>query len=149
MDDLNGRNVRSGNVRMRMQGQGHRPLSEFAIEVRSTPRTVASGITDANGTYDVEITLPADLEMGPHSIVTMGTDPMGNPIQVVSSFLVTEDGTIASLMSVPVDNTGDALPATGSNTTKLLVWSNLMILCGAGIVVLARRELGLRHTQSE
>ena len=149
MEELNGRNVRAGNVRMRMRGQGHKAFSPFAIEVHSTPQTIGSGTTDADGNYEAEVTLPGDLESGAHSFVVLGTDPFGNPIQTVSNFYVLMDGTIATPMNASDGSAGAGLPVTGSNTTSLLIWANLMILCGGGIVVLARRERRLRLQASE
>ena len=149
MEELNGRNIRAGNVRMRMRGQGYKAFSPFAIEVHSTPQTIGSGTTDADGNYEAEVTLPGDLESGAHSFVVLGTDPFGNPVQTVSNFYVLMDGTIATPMNASEGSAGPGLPVTGSNTTSLLIWANLMILCGGGIIVLARRERRLRLQASE
>ena len=149
MEELNGQNIRTGNVRMRMRGKGHKPGSPFGIEVHSTPQTIASGTTDADGGYDTVVTVPNDLETGAHSFVVVGTDPFGNPVQTVSNFYVLMDGTIATPTNGSGGILGASLPATGSNTTSILIWANLMILCGGGIVMLARRERRLRLQASE
>jgi|GEM_PF-4611749 len=132
-----------------MTGEGLKPVSPFRVEAHSTPQMVASGTTDISGGYDAEFTVPADLESGAHSFVVMGVNPFGNPIEVTSNFYVLTDGTIAMPMSGTDGTSAAGLPVTGSNTTSLLIWANLMLLGGGGIVVLARRERSGRLKPSE
>jgi len=136
VSQLNGRNVWNERILMRMSRRDLQPLSQFSIEVRSQPQTLASGTADPNGAIDVLVALPNDLEPGPHSLITLGIDRSGQPMRFVTNFFVSSDGTL----SVGVSGMSSALPATGSNTLEIVIWANFMILSGLGVVLLARNQ---------
>jgi hypothetical protein len=135
LGELAGRNIRSGSLRTRLNGDGLRPNSRVVIEAHSDTYTLWDGNADAGGAFDVVVSIPADLEPGDHSLVVLGVDPFGNPVQVVSRFGISTDGTFLLAAAEP-----SALPATGSDSTSIVVWANMMFFLGLGIALLAYKE---------
>lgn len=76
---------------------GLEPFSYVEVWVHSTPFLFDSGIADAEGCFEASGTLPANLEIGGHTITVEGTSADGSAfIQVVASFAIIEGGTIDS-----------------------------------------------------
>ena len=135
LGELAGLNIRSGSLRTRLTGDGLRPNSRVVIEAHSDPYTLWDGEADADGAFDVVVSIPADLEPGDHSLVVLGVDPLGNPVQIVSRFGVSADGTFLLVAAEP-----SSLPATGSDSTSIVIWANMMFFLGLGIALLAYKE---------
>ena len=81
-------------------GDGFKPFEPGDVIINSTPRKLASFVTDAAGSFSVTVTIPADMELGSHTLVARSKAP---------------DGTVRSLSSPVV-----VVPNTASTGYRLL-----------------------------
>jgi hypothetical protein len=58
-------------------GSGYLPRSTVTVVVYSTPVVLESLVTNADGSFDTNVTLPAGLPAGAHTLVATGVDPDG------------------------------------------------------------------------
>lgn len=58
-------------------GSGYLPDSTVTVVVYSTPTVLDSLVTNADGSFDTNVTLPADLPAGAHTLVATGVAPDG------------------------------------------------------------------------
>jgi hypothetical protein len=72
-------------------GSGFLPFATGDVIINSTPRKLGSFVADAGGNFQVLVTVPADLELGNHTLVAVGKAPDGSvrtlstPLVVVSA----------------------------------------------------------------
>ncbi|MET0416684.1 MAG: fibronectin type III domain-containing protein, partial [Actinoplanes sp.] len=59
-------------------GNGYAPHSTVTLTAYSTPVPLGTVVTDADGAFRVEVTMPAKLAGGTHDIVSLGVAPVGS-----------------------------------------------------------------------
>lgn len=76
-----------------LSAQGLPPQTEVAVEIRSTPQLLGTGLADALGSFALDVTVPADLAPGDHTLVATATPPGGVPsvIAIPVAVLAVED----------------------------------------------------------
>jgi probable HAF family extracellular repeat protein len=92
-----------------LSGSGFDPLSGVDIEIRSTPMSLGSTMSDATGNIEVEITIPDVLPAGEHTIAAVGMVG-GHPHEVQIPVLILSPVVVAlssdNPVSVPVTEPG-------------------------------------------
>jgi len=104
--------------------------SGITVEIRSTPQTLGTVSTTAQGGFRLQATLPASIEPGAHTIVVLVDG------QVVASQAVT----VAAAAAAPAS--ASALPATGGGGIPWLVTgaAAALVVAGAITVLVALRR---------
>jgi hypothetical protein len=95
-------------------GDGFLPFSTVTIVIHSTPTMLGQVTTDADGAFSQAVVVPADLEVGEHSLVAYGVDPDGEP------HLLRMDVTVAAAETEAAGEAAEGgLPVTGQNVQPL------------------------------
>jgi hypothetical protein len=76
------------------------------IEIRSTPRVLGTSVVDGTGTFALDVVVPADLEVGEHTLVATATPPGG--VESVVAIPVTVIEPLGPIDSAP--GTEEAAP---------------------------------------
>ena len=111
--------------------------SAYAVVVRSTPTTIASGHATSTGTVsDSTGRMPSGLAAGPHTVTFTGTDADGRAVSRVAYLTVSDTGTVTYLSysaaeSILLAETGFEVAPFGAAALLLLV---------AGVVLMLRRR---------
>ncbi len=121
-------NVTAGQT-MTLRGEGYLPFSTVALYVYSTPTFLGNVTADKDGRFTVDVTIPASLANGEHSLVASGVDFNGNAYVMRSDFTVGAAG--AQQAKLPFTGASVALPLLGG-----LVATGV----GGGLLVAARRR---------
>lgn len=113
-------------------GEGYAPGSTVTVVVYSTPQVLTTVVADAAGKFSVEVTVPAGLAAGTHTLVASGVDANGVLRNVTLPITVSATGA-ATVAKATLANTGAdiALPVVGGIAALGL---------GAGLIVVARRR---------
>jgi hypothetical protein len=122
-------------------GEGLMAESEYVLELHSVVVELGSGNADADGTFTNTVTLPDDIEPGPHRIILRGIDPEGNTLERIAYIYVSDDGRLlAKSFDGPIDE-ADLLAETGFSDYDPAVTAAIAfaaILVGA-VAVMRRR----------
>jgi hypothetical protein len=127
---------------------GLRGDAPYTIVVHSTPQTLAAGTVPA-GTFGLvqDVTIPAGLEAGWHSLTFSSTAFDGTPLQFVRYFQIGANGRLlATSLTAPVviaSTTTAALASTGADVTGALAMAGLLGILGV-LLLAARRVTGRR-----
>jgi LPXTG-motif cell wall-anchored protein len=113
-----------------VRGTGLEPDFETIIEFNSVTVQVGTATTDASGSFEVQVTIPADATDGPHTISAV-CDTDGN----VSS----TDVTVSSITGTTAPG-GGPLARTGDDTQPLIVVGAIALLAGIAFVLIAQRR---------
>ena len=111
----------SKGAKVRIRQSGFQPRERVQLTVASTPVVLGEVEADDEGTIDVEVEIPADLEVGDHHLATYG---LTSGIGFSQAFVVEAED-------------GSALPYTGSDSISLLLAGVLVIFGGAAMSILA------------
>ncbi len=112
-----------------VEGDGYAADSEVVITIESTPRTLDRVGADADGAIAVDVTIPADMPTGQHTLKATGVTPDGAPH--VLSTPITVGGEVGDV---------EELAQTGLNTVvAAAVAMTLLLLGGAALLVTRRR----------
>jgi len=114
------------------------------IRIFSTPRVLATVVTDGAGRAAVEVDLPADLEPGDHRVEAEGRRDDG---QVVAASTMVNIGSpfsverqLASLGAGAGGAEAAPLPRTGSSPLPLAGLGSMLVAVGALAVLAARQR---------
>jgi hypothetical protein len=109
---------------------GFDPSTPGEVVVFSTPTLLGSFTTDTEGTFTGQMTLPADIEPGPHTLVLVtGT------VTTSLGLMVEADGSFTVGPEIP-----GTLPTTGaSRVSSVLMLAVMLVL--AGVLARPRRRL--------
>jgi len=110
------------------------PYSMVDVIVASTPTLVARLQADADGRVKGSITLPADLDVGGHTISARGVDTSGEVVVYATPVTVGSAGSSGSGAS--------SLPATGAAIAGLVVAGSALLATGLVLNRGARRRAG-------
>jgi LPXTG-motif cell wall-anchored protein len=114
------------------------PGSTVVISLATVPVTLGSPTAADNGEVSLQTTIPADTELGTHTITASGTTEDGPITQSITITVVGAEGTVAPVAGVTED--GGNLPKTGSNSTMPLVRAAALLLAVGGMLLLATRR---------
>lgn len=98
---------------------------EVTWVMRSHPRTVGTSFPNAQGVATLTWTIPADAEIGNHTLSASGFDVNGIPLTVTTTFSVSAPG---------------GLTPTGSNTIPWLLIGLGSVAVGGTMVSVAKRR---------
>jgi LPXTG-motif cell wall-anchored protein len=113
-------------------GGGLTPGADGEVVVMSTPRLISDFSVGATGEVSEQAALPADLELGDHTVVvTAGDEAASLGFRLVAAS--TQTGRDAEGVA-----TGGTLPATGSDSQQL-AWAILLLAMGGLVFMTARR----------
>jgi hypothetical protein len=121
-------NVTAGQT-MTLRGEGYLPFSTVALYVYSEPTFLGNVIADKDGRFTVDVTIPASLAKGEHSLVASGVDFNGNPYVMRSDFTVAAAGAQSA-----------SLASTGASIALPLLGGLVAVGVGGGLLVSARRR---------
>jgi titin len=121
-------NAVAAGSKVTVTGTGYAPGSTVSVAVYSTPQVLTTAVADANGAFSVEVTVPAGLAAGNHTLVASGVDANGVLRYVTLPVTVTATGSAKLLASTGADVT---VPALGGIAALGL---------GAGLIGVSRRR---------
>ncbi|WP_147356246.1 Ig-like domain-containing protein [Cellulomonas rhizosphaerae] len=105
------------------------PGTKVGFELHSTPTDLGSATADADGFAVADVTIPLGTPAGKHTLVVTATDALGDVhVQKVA---------VTVVVAADPD---DELAVTGSNVQPMLLLGSLLLLVGAGLLVVARRR---------
>jgi len=111
--------------------------SAYAVVVRSTPTTIASGLASPTGTVsDASGRMPSGLASGPHTVTFTGTDTDGKAVSRVAYLTVSDTGTVTYLSYSAAESA--VLAATGFDAAPFGAAALLLLV--AGISLTLRRQ---------
>jgi hypothetical protein len=109
-----------------LHGTGYQPNSLISVILYSTPQVLTAVMTDASGSFDVTVTVPAGLASGHHTLVAAGVDPSGHTRYLTLPITVTA---------------GKAeLAYTGASVVGPGVAGLVALTVGTGLLFLSRRR---------
>jgi titin len=117
---------------MTLVGKNYLPFSTVALYVYSEPTFLRNVTADANGGFTVEVTIPANLVNGEHSLVASGVDINGNP------YVMRADFTLSG--GVAATGGSGGLAYTGASVAVPLIGGLAALGLGGGLLVASRRR---------
>ncbi|WP_282948284.1 hypothetical protein [Cellulomonas endometrii] len=118
---------------MELVAEGFEPGETVAFYLHSDPVFLGTAVADANGVARLLASIPADVPTGAHTVIaTGGTSGRWASLPVV---LAVPGATPAASPAAA----GDDLAVTGAQSGALMAGAWLLLLVGAGLVVVARR----------
>jgi hypothetical protein len=113
-------------------GTGFMPYSTVDVVIYSTPIVLGTVVTDANGNFSQEVTVPTSLAAGQHHLVASGVAPDGSPR------FMRMDVTVAA-----AEHGGPGqLAWTGFETLPWLLGGLGAVAAGGFVLVATRRRRG-------
>ena len=103
--------------------------STVTLVVYSTPTVLNSLVTEVNGSFDANVTLPADLPEGPHTLVATGVDPTGR------TWTLTQGITTRGADTGSTAHAGDS-----SRTTVPAIGGLVALAVGISLTLVGRRR---------
>lgn len=142
---------------VQIQGCGFRANSPVVLTMHSHTMNLGTVTANANGEFTLAFAVPADAEVGAHTITATGVNPAGavrvqNLAFTVAAAQAATTTTVATnVAGVAITNTtiasgavassGSTLPRTGTNSTVPQVAGAIALVgIGAGLVLAARRR---------
>jgi LPXTG-motif cell wall-anchored protein len=109
-----------------LHGTGYAPNSLVSVLVYSTPQVLTTVMTDSSGSFTVEVTVPAGLPDGRHTLVAAGADPSGN----------------VRYLTLPITVTAGSaeLAYTGASIMTPALLGLGALALGGGLLVVSRRR---------
>ncbi len=95
-----------------ISGSGYLPRSTVTVVVYSTPTVLDGLVTKADGSFDTDVTLPADLPEGAHTLVATGVAPDGRTWTLTQPILAGK----APGAGGPTASVAGGSPAAGTGT---------------------------------
>ena len=71
-----------------LDAEGLEDGTTVTVVLYSEPRIIGQGVADAQGSAAVQTQIPANLEVGMHTVMANGTGPDGQPVQAVGAFMI-------------------------------------------------------------
>jgi titin len=125
------------------------PFGSVTILIYSTPRQLATTTSDAQGSFQITVTIPADLPPGPHTIVASGVDRQG-VVRMLTLHGTYDPRTAANKGhgthgSAPSSGSARSLSYTGTPMFQLAAFGIVSLCAGVVMLQYARRR---SHTES-
>lgn len=112
-----------------LTGSGYAPNSEVTVLVYSAPQVLATTVADGDGRFSVEVTVPAGLAAGSHTLVAMGVDPAGDPYTLTLPITVSGGTTGAG-----------GLASTGADVAVPAIGGVAALAVGGALILAGRRR---------
>ncbi|MGY1813919.1 hypothetical protein [Blastococcus sp. SYSU D00820] len=112
-----------------LSGDGYLPGSTVTLIAYSSPQVLGYTVADANGHFEVEVTVPAGLASGSHTLVASGVDSAGNTRFVTVPITVT--GGVTGSGGLAYTGADIAVPAFGGLAALAI---------GGGLVLAGKRR---------
>ncbi|GIJ61480.1 hypothetical protein Vau01_089960 [Virgisporangium aurantiacum] len=112
-----------------VSGTGFAPNSRVELVIYSSPRSLGTATTAADGSFSRAVVIPSSLS-GSHTVTSFGVDPDGDPRVLALGITVA-----AVTLAAAADDSG--LAATGAPIATILLTGVLLIAGGAGTRVAA------------
>lgn len=113
------------------------------LSIASVPSRLGTATADAAGAVSLSGVVPAEIELGAHTITATGTAPGGPLTQSITITVVAPGGTAGGTAGGTIEEGGTAggnLPKTGSDSTMPLVRVAALLLAVGGVLLLATRR---------
>ncbi|MGY1702123.1 hypothetical protein [Geodermatophilus sp. SYSU D00766] len=123
--------------KLTIKGEGFMPFSSVSVIIYSEPRVLTTVLADAQGRFEVEVTVPSDLPAGNHSLVASGVDPDGNEHFLRLDVTVDEAGAVAVTTA---SSSGGALAFTGAEPLVPALLGGATLVGGGLLVLVSRRR---------
>ncbi|MGL3149454.1 ExeM/NucH family extracellular endonuclease [Microbacterium sp. A82] len=108
-----------------VSGEGFEAGLELVLELRSAPVQVGTVTVATDGTFSTTITVPKNTAAGNHTLAAIQPDGAE---------------ATATLVVTAAPGGGGQLPGTGADSTPYIVIGAILLLLGAGFLVLRRRR---------
>lgn len=131
-----GQPVAGGSVAF--SAQGLKEGAAFNLVLRSTPVVLASGTVPAGGTVAQQLTIPAGLEAGWHSVTLTSTYADGTAASSVVWFQIDGSGL---LVKTSATAPAPELASTGVEAAPLGIAAFLLLAVGGSLLMVRRRAL--------
>ena len=109
-----------------VSGDGFLPNSTIQAVIYSTPTLLGAFAVDEAGAFEIDVTIPDDLDAGEHSLVVSGLDANGNPRNL--------------RVDVTVAAATEELPWTGASVAGPAIGGLAALVVGSGLLVASRRR---------
>ncbi|WP_238007401.1 hypothetical protein KZZ52_02190 [Dactylosporangium sp. AC04546] len=83
-----GRTTVSPGEEFTVAGQGMLPGSTVTVEIRSTPKVLATATVTGGGTFSATVKVPSSIAAGAHTLAVRGTAADGTPVETTVPVLV-------------------------------------------------------------
>jgi hypothetical protein len=127
-----------------LSGSGFLTRSTVTLVVYSTPTVLNTLVTQADGSFDANVTLPADLPEGSHTLVATGVDPTGQTWTLTQG-ITTRNADPASAADAgdsshtPVPQAG-GLAYTGADIAVPAIGGLIALATGVSLTLIGRRR---------
>jgi hypothetical protein len=118
-------------------GTGFLPYSTANVVIYSTPQVLASVLTDGLGNFTADVTVPADLAVGQHTLVAAGVDPSGAAYSITMAVTVGADGQPAA---TPAAGDRKGLAYTGAGLVVPMALTGMVLLVAGTVLIGATRR---------
>ncbi|SDX92479.1 titin [Micromonospora pattaloongensis] len=108
-------------------GTGFAPHSTVTVTIYSTPTHLGTATADANGDFELTVTVPSDLPAGAHTLVAQGVDSSGAPHAMKLA------------VTVPAADGDSDLPKTGAGIMTMLLSGAVLVVAGVAMVAIGYR----------
>ncbi|MFM6974158.1 MAG: YncE family protein [Agromyces sp.] len=130
----------AANAVATVRGTALKPNTAWSVEFHSTPLVIASGTTDANGSFAGTAHLPVSVTPGAHKVILSGTSPSGAALSRTVYITVNSSGVI-SYLSTTASEADSQLAMTGSEPAPLLLTALLLGAAGCALVIRRRTNM--------
>ncbi|TKJ23406.1 hypothetical protein [Blastococcus sp. CCUG 61487] len=120
-------------AKVTVSGEGYAPGSTVSIAVYSTPQVLTTAVAGPDGKFSVEVTVPAGLAKGNHTLVASGVDASG-VLRYVNLPITVSDAGVATVAAEAT------LAATGADVALPVLGGIVALGLGGGLIVVARRR---------
>lgn len=127
--DDEGRLIATDGGTVRVSGDGFRAGSTVDVWIFSTPRHLGDVVVGADGRFSSDLPLPEGIELGAHTVQLNGVSHEGELRSLSTGIVVQADGSDAPRLAY-----------TGMELGPLVAAGVLLVLIGAGALLLARRR---------
>lgn len=119
-------------------GGGLKANSEYTLTMYSDPIEIYAGVSDANGNFDEDVTIPAEACIpGIHHLILSGVDPDDNPVQDEQWVEIGADCEVLQFADTEIT---ESLAATGFNAVDGLLIAGGLGAAGLIVLTLRRRQ---------
>jgi LPXTG-motif cell wall-anchored protein len=136
--DKAGQTTAAPGEKITVLGTGFMPNSNATVIIYSEPRVLGTVTTDENGSFRLEVVIPADLPAGEHSLVASGIAPDGSERFIRMNVTVDADGN--ATIDGNGDEVDDTLAYTGAEPLVPALLGAGALVGGGALLFVSRRR---------